>query len=69
MKESLDVGFKGMRFQDEAGTVVTQPTSGSIKFKEGREKALSLESPRVREAGFRGENQILGKAREQRRLY
>ena len=46
MKESLDVGFKGMRFQDEAGTVVTQPTLGSIKFKEGREKALSLESPR-----------------------
>lgn len=46
MKESLDVGFKGMRFQDEAGTVVTQPVSGSIKFKEGREKALSLESPR-----------------------
>lgn len=46
MKESLDVGFKGMRFQDKAGTVVTQPISGSIKFKEGREKALSLESPR-----------------------
>lgn len=46
MKESLNVGFKGMRFQDEAGTVVTQPIPGSMKIKEGREKTPSLESPR-----------------------
>ena len=38
-KESRGVSFKGMRFQEEAGTMGTQSVPGSVISREGREKA------------------------------
>ena len=38
-KEPCGVGFRGMRFQEEAGTMGIQSVPGSVISREGREKA------------------------------
>lgn len=45
-KESHCVDFQGMRFWEEAGTMVAQALPGLAVSKKGREKAPSFESPR-----------------------
>ena len=45
------------------------PFQAQWKSRKGERKPHHWKAPGVREAGFRGENQILGKVREQRRIY